>query len=70
VDGSTAEAEREQAAERVPQAEQDERDRQEVAEYRCQFPGVAVPNTDRRSIRAKRGWPRARACTVGEIARH
>jgi hypothetical protein len=44
VDGSTAEAEREQAAERVAQAEQDERDRQEVAEYRCQFPGVAVPN--------------------------
>jgi hypothetical protein len=40
---STQEAEDRQAADRIAQAEQDERDRQEIAEYRRQFPGVAVP---------------------------
>jgi hypothetical protein len=42
---STQEAEDQQAAERIAQAEQDERDRQQIAEYRRQFPGVAVPGS-------------------------
>ena len=33
-----------QAADRIAQGEQDERDRQKIGDYRRQFPGVAVPN--------------------------
>ena len=42
---STQQAEDQQAAGRIAQAEQDERDREEIAEYRRQFPGVAVPGS-------------------------
>ena len=42
---STQQAEDQQAAGRIAQAEQDERDREQIAQYRRQFPGVAVPGT-------------------------
>ncbi|MGZ4170558.1 MAG: hypothetical protein ACXVRN_04245 [Solirubrobacteraceae bacterium] len=42
---SSTEAEDQQAADRIAQAEQDERDRQEIAEYRRHFPGVALPGS-------------------------